>query len=263
MASTVVDVALGERLRRLLPKLQRRDGDVLRGLLGFIGLHRVGEELRELLVQGALFGLVDLQQALAELNQRLVGSGRAARGTLGRTRPTGPAIRPSRPAFGSGQDADEIEHRVSHLRPGENLAACLRLVVGGALGGGGIDLAPVDAPVPGSRRSPRPGSHPFRPVVATMAPKLLRLVDDVADQAQPAVLVGERSHDIGIGRVLARTRLVSQVDQFGGTVRHLGQQAIVLLGRGRQPPELGRVEPQIILGAGDRGGLFGRARSPR
>jgi hypothetical protein len=63
--------------------------------------------------------------------------------------------------------------------------------------------------------------------------------------------------------VLARARLVSQVDQFGGTVRHLGQQAIVLLGRGRQPPELGRVEAQIILGAGDRGGLFGRARSPR
>ena len=170
IASTVAMSRLASASERLLPKLQCRDGDVLGGLLGFVGLYRVGEELRQLLVQGALLGLVDLQQALAELNERLVGCSRPAGGALSNPA-NNPAIPPFRPAPGSGQDADEIEHRVSHLRAGEDLAACLRLIVGRAFGGGGVGLAPVD--LPRSTWLPPPCPAPdriaFRPVVATIA----------------------------------------------------------------------------------------------
>ncbi len=210
---------------------------------------------RHLLVQGALLGLVDLQQPLAELDQRAVGSCRAARGRLVEPVQQAAQFVCLRLAPRSAEDADEIEHGVADLRARKDLAARPGIVGGDAFGGGGVALACSALPCLGPRC--------IQPHRGDDGAKLLRLVDDVADQAKPAVFLGQRGHDVGIGRMLARTCLVGQIDQFGGPFRHLDQKPVVLLGRGREPPKLGRVKAQIVLRSSDGRGLFGRARGSR
>ncbi|MFC6739671.1 hypothetical protein [Methylobacterium tardum] len=242
-------VAVQQSARRARPELEGADGDVLRGLLDLVGLHRIGQQLRHLVVQALLAGGLDLEIALDPavelaavrvLPRGLDGQGVERLG-LGLA-----AVVPQRRRQVAAGGA-EAGLRALGLGLGGRgsgriggLAGALAGTLGGALRGdhralGGPDSQGVEAG------------------------------DEAAGDPQGLDLLGQRAGEVGVRGLLPQARPVGEVDQGVGPLIHLADQAVILLGAPDEGLHLAPVAGERRFHRGDAGALrvdAGEAREP-